>query len=138
MTGITHLPTLLASLQPLLSRQEYVFVKLNAADYGDGASLAPIACFLEDEDLTLIVPRSEADSAGMSYEGVFRKITLQVESSLDAVGLTAEVAGALADHAIAANVVAAFHHDHIFVPSSRAQDAFDVLTTLSKSFASVQ
>ena len=45
---------------------------------------------------------------------------LQVHSALDGVGLTAAVAGALAAAGIACNVIAAFHHDHLFVPAARA------------------
>ena len=61
---------------------------------------------------------------------VFRRITLGVTSSLQAVGLTAAVAGALAAAGIAANVVAAFHHDHVFVPADRAADVMACLAGL--------
>ena len=56
---------------------------------------------------------------------MFRRITLGVRSSLEAVGLTAAVAAALTDAGISANVVAAFHHDHVFVPADRAEAALD-------------
>ena len=51
-------------------------------------------------------------------------------SSLEAVGLTAAVAGALAAEGISANVVAAFHHDHVFVPAGRAAEAMACLARL--------
>ena len=60
----------------------------------------------------------------------FRRITLGVQSSLEAVGLTAAVAGALTAVGISANVVAAFHHDHVFVPAERAADAMARLDLL--------
>jgi len=131
MRGTTDLPTLLASLQPVIADDEYVFLLRTAASYSDGAELTPIASFAENEGLTLIVPRSKADSAGETYDEVYCKITLQVHSSLSAVGLTAAVADALAKQEISANVVAAFHHDHIFVPASRARDAMNALTKLT-------
>ena len=53
-------------------------------------------------------------------------------SALDAVGLTAVVAAALADDGIPANVVAGFHHDHVFVPVDRGRAAMLVLAALSK------
>lgn len=59
------------------------------------------------------------------------RITLTIYSSLDAVGLTAAVAGALADRGISANVVAAFHHDHLFVPWDRRDEAMALLRMLS-------
>ena len=57
--------------------------------------------------------------------------TLRVHSALEAVGLTAAVAQALVRNGISCNVVAGFHHDHLFVPhadASRARDALDMLT----------
>jgi hypothetical protein len=62
-------------------------------------------------------------------------ITLRVHSSLAAVGLTAAVAAALSDHGISANVVAAYCHDHIFVPADRAEEALAALRSLQASGA---
>ena len=54
-----------------------------------------------------------------------------MHSSLDAIGLTAAVAGELAEHGISANVVAASYHDHIFVPRDKAEQALKLLVALS-------
>ncbi|QOF70735.1 ACT domain-containing protein [Aminobacter sp. SR38] len=59
-----------------------------------------------------------------------RRITLNVYSALDGVGLTAAVATALARHAIPCNMVAAYHHDHAFVPAARAEAALASLEEL--------
>ena len=59
-----------------------------------------------------------------------RCITLNVYSSLEGVGLTAAVATALAENGIACNMVAAFHHDHAFVPDALSQKAMQVLKEL--------
>jgi uncharacterized protein len=48
-----------------------------------------------------------------------RQITLDVHSALDGVGLTAAVAVALAAEGIPCNMIAAHHHDHVFVPPAR-------------------
>ncbi|CCA53561.1 hypothetical protein SVEN_0274 [Streptomyces venezuelae ATCC 10712] len=61
------------------------------------------------------------------------RITLRVHSALDAVGLTAAVAGALAEAGLSCNVVAGFHHDHLFVEHARAQEALAVLDRLAKA-----
>ncbi len=129
MTGITDLDALLAGMEPILGGEGYVFISLPDAVYGHGAELDPLGCFHEGEGLTLIVPQAKADHAGLAYEGVYRAITLRVHSSLSAVGLTAAVAAALTAHTISANVVAAFYHDHIFVPADSAEAALDALRT---------
>jgi hypothetical protein len=51
-----------------------------------------------------------------------------VQSSLDAVGLTAAVSAKLAAIGIPCNVLAGYHHDHVLVPVDRVDDAITVLT----------
>ena len=118
---------LLAGLDPRPDPEDWVFV----AVAGVPAGVAPLMTFREAEALTCIVTRGEARRAGLAEAPVFRRITLGVVSSLEAVGLTAAVAAALTDAGISANVVAAFHHDHVFVPAERAGEALDCLTRLS-------
>jgi len=127
LAGQKSLQRLLRSLAPELVQGEFVFCTFENSTYGDHAKLRPIAACMEVEGLTLVVPRTTADDAGLTYEGVFRCITLGVHSSLEATGLTAEVAGKLAGHGIAANVIAAFYHDHIFVQAEKAQRAIGIL-----------
>ena len=87
----------------------------------------------EAEGLTLVLPRETADAHGLSYDYVAAWITLQVHSSLAAVGLTASFSAALAQAGISCNVVAGFHHDHLFVPSERAERALSTLRALAAS-----
>ncbi|MEL7199646.1 MAG: ACT domain-containing protein [Pseudomonadota bacterium] len=61
----------------------------------------------------------------------FARITLQVHSDLEGVGLTAAVATGLAAEGVACNVIAGFHHDHIFVPWERRDDAMAILQKIS-------
>lgn len=130
MTGETDLAKMLATLQPHLHDEEYVFCTMGNGRYGDHPELEPIASFLEAEGLTLVIPKHHADEHGIAYEGVFRCITLSVHSSLDAVGLTAVVATQLTQHHISANVIAAYCHDHIFVPAHHADEALAALHAL--------
>ena len=125
------LEDLLQALQPTMVAGEYVFLTLADGVYGDGGELQPIASFIEAEGLTLVVSKQRADDAGMAYDGVFRLLTLAVHSSLQAVGLTAAVSGRLASHGISVNVIAAFHHDHLFVPESQADRALELLRCLA-------
>ena len=73
-----------------------------------------------------------ARDRGFDTSQIMRCITLEVYSDFEGVGLTAAVANALAENNIPCNVVAAYSHDHAFVPSSSAQDAFEILTDLQK------
>lgn len=135
MSGLTDLQTLLAGLKPNLVPGDYVFVTLPEAKFGDGAELEPIAAFTETEGMTLVIPKALAGKSGQQSSGEFRMITLQVHSALDAVGLTAAVADALTKRGISANIIAAYYHDHVFVPSSRADDALDALKALANASA---
>ena len=131
MSGTSDLPTLLANLAPVVSPQVYVFLSRPHATYGAGAELDPIATFAEKEGLTLIVPKERADEARAEYEGEYALISLSVHSDLQAVGLTAAIAGVLTERGISANIVAAFYHDHLFVPLPRVDDALAALSRLA-------
>jgi hypothetical protein len=54
-------------------------------------------------------------------------ITLNVFSALDAVGFLAAVTARLANAGISVNPVSGFHHDHLFVPADRAEEAMRLL-----------
>jgi uncharacterized protein len=69
----------------------------------------------------------------MSSTGGWARISLGVHSSLEAVGLTAVLSRTLADAGISANIVAALHHDHIFVPWDRREEALTALVALTES-----
>jgi uncharacterized protein len=126
VSGERDLGRLLAGLDPRPDPEEWVFVAV--AEVPDG--VAPLMTFREAEALTCIVGVGEARRAGLPDAPVFRRITLGVHSSLEAVGLTAAVASALAEAGMSANVVAAWHHDHVFVPADRAEAALERLRRL--------
>lgn len=134
MAGETDLQHMLASLSPVLSEQEFVFCSFMHGQIGDFLGMEPVAHFIEPEGITLIVKRETAERFAVDFDGVFKCITLNVHSSLEAVGLTAAISQQLADHQISANVVAAFYHDHVFVPVKLAYKAMHVLTELSEQY----
>ena len=131
MAGEKNLDKLLRSMSSVLTAGEYVFCTVENSRYGDYAEARPIASFTEAEGLTLVLIKESAESFDLSYEGVFRCITLGIHSSLEAIGLTAAVAGKLAEHGIAANVIAAYFHDHVFVQSEFAERAIGILSEYS-------
>lgn len=129
MSSITDLKILLQSMQPLLQEGEYVFVTLADADHISRKDT--LAEFKEEEGITLVLEKSKAEVYGLNYDFVAAWISLQVHSALEAVGLTAAFSNALAQHHISCNVIAAYHHDHIFVDIKDAQKAMEVLKKLS-------
>lgn len=123
---------MLASLSPALHDETYLFVTF-ADGPAPNAAIEPAICwFREAEGVSLIVPRDVALKLGCADSSPMRQITMEVHSSLDGVGLTAAVAARLADHGIACNMVAAFHHDHLFVPADRAEEALALLQELQR------
>lgn len=130
MSGETDLDRLLSTLEPRLAAGVFVFASVPADEVPAHLMRDAIGLFREEEGVTLILPADAAQELAASAP--MRLITLAVHSSLEAVGLTAAFAAALTEAGIGANVVAGFHHDHIFVPEHAAERALDVLTALSR------
>ncbi|MFF5637300.1 ACT domain-containing protein [Streptomyces sp. NPDC012825] len=129
MNAERDLNRLLAGLRPELDPGRYVFTTV---DGPVPAGLAPVVTVTEPEGLTLVLRQDEADAASLPYDYVAGRITLRVHSALDAVGLTAAVARELADAGLSCNVVAGFHHDHLFVERTRAEEALGLLDRLAE------
>jgi hypothetical protein len=58
-------------------------------------------------------------------------ITLNVHSSLEAVGFMAAISTKLAENGIGVNPVSGYYHDHCFVPLGKANEAMKVLQDLA-------
>lgn len=130
MTGETSLAKLLASLSPRLNQGEYVFCTLAEPTVAHAA--IALGSFRQEEGTTLILPRGEAERLGLGFDYVAAWITLEVHSSLAAVGLTAAFATALAGEGISCNVIAGYHHDHLFVAQADAERALAALRRLAE------
>ncbi|WP_258319751.1 ACT domain-containing protein [Qipengyuania flava] len=124
---------MIAAMEPRLDPQTWRFV-LVSPDKAPQLLGAAIGTFREGEGVTAIVPSNLAEELGIEGPD-FARITLMVHSDLEGVGLTAAVAGALAEAGIACNMVAAFHHDHAFVPAARGEETMALLRGLSASAA---
>ena len=128
----TDLQRLLRGLKPRLLPQRLVFVALGQEAPHVVDSLQPVCTMVEEEGVSAIISVETAEAHQLSLGPVMRQITLEVYSSLEAVGLTAAFAHELASHGISANVVAGYHHDHVFVPEGRAEEALARLRALSE------
>lgn len=125
MTGVQDLKQLLAGMSPVLDAQTYVFVTLPSRDVPP--AIAPRMIMQEAESTTIIVTKAAADEAGLDHVFVSRMITLNVHSSLDAVGFLARITTRLAELGMGVNPVSGYFHDHLFVPEARADDAMTAL-----------
>jgi uncharacterized protein len=133
MTGIIEIKKLLKEMKPVLDRTDYVFCTKECFYINEEIiSLSPIATILEPEGMTLVVSKMKADKHKLSYDTIFHKITLEVHSSLEAVGLTAAISTALASRNIPANVVAGYYHDHTFIPRDKADIALETLEGITR------
>jgi hypothetical protein len=124
---MSNLNQLIREMQPRLHHSVYAFCNLQKD------ALIPectISWFRESEGISVIVPIEIAQRSGLSIGFEAEWITLEVHSDLSAVGLTAAVSGALAQAGISCNVVAGYHHDHLFVPAGRGQEAVNLLLEL--------
>jgi hypothetical protein len=127
MAGERDLGRLLAGMRPMLDRVPHGYAKAEVLPPG----LVPFATVSEEEGLTLVAPVQDLRRAGLDPGPPFARITLTVHSDLQAVGLTAAFARALADRGLPANVIAGFRHDHIFVPWDSRDAAMAALRELS-------
>lgn len=130
MAAIRDLNQLLASMEPVLKEEVFVFATLTAS------SQLPFdlieASIKEEEGLSVLVTEKIAHTYGLEAQFRSAWITLNVHSDLAAVGLTAAFASALGEVGLSCNVVAGNYHDHILVPYDKADLAMRTLKGLQE------
>ena len=122
---------MVAGMAPVLEAGRYLFTALESWPSAPEAAQL-LGVFREAEGLTAyqrLAPEETLPPGGVAMV----KITLQVYSDLEGVGLTAAVATALAEEGIPCNVVAALHHDHLFVPETQGAAALCCLEALARA-----
>lgn len=130
MDGETDIDRLLATMSPELRQGVFVFVTL-APGTPVPAGINPVMIFREREGTTLILLQQEAEAANLDFAFRSRMITLNVHSSLEAVGFIAAIATRLAAAGMGVNPVAGYFHDHLFIPAEHADDAMKVLREMA-------
>lgn len=133
MSGETNLSKLIQQMKPKLNAGKFVFVTLKDVDKINREDT--ICEFKEKEGITVILSKEKADTLNLDYQFIACWITLEIHSSLNAVGLTAIISGELTKHKISCNVVAGYYHDHLFVNEKDAQNTMTILTNLSKNYS---
>ena len=128
--GETNLEVLIRNMEPVLNEGEYVFASVT--DIEKIPRSMTICEVKEKEGMTIVVTKKDAEQLGLAIDFVAAWITLNIHSSLDAVGLTAAFATALGKNNISCNVIAGYYHDHIFVATKDAEKAMEVLWGMTK------
>lgn len=130
MNGNTDLAKVLRSISVDTDSIAYGFASLES----DSVLLTnEILCmYRENEGLTVVADTNYLRDNLIDFEGPFAKLTIEVHTSLELVGLTAALAKALTESGISANVIAAYYHDHIFVPFDKQNEAIEALMNLRR------
>ena len=122
--------SMIGEMSPELQMGYFVFCSTADPAISNRCREKAIGSFVEAEGHSFILLARDAEALGFEAAMRMRQITLRVPSALDGVGLTAAVAGELARLGIPCNMVAAYHHDHVFVPEAMADRAFAALVAL--------
>ena len=130
MPGKKNLAELLSTMCPALDPDEYAFLTVNS-EQRRRLTVPALMEFHEREGITLVTRRADAEKEGLSFAFPCRLITLTVHSSLEAIGFLAVITQHLAEAQISVNAVSAFYHDHLFVPTEKAELAMQVLRGLA-------
>ena len=128
--GIKSLTVLLASLTASLHPKTFVFATI---PYSQMPLYSPQVqmSFCETEGTTLILEKASAELLNLDFVYPCRMITLNVHSSLEAVGFMAAITTRLRAKHIAVNPVSGFFHDHLFVPEGKEEEALEELELLA-------
>lgn len=129
ISGEQNLSELLRTLSATLVDGIYVFATIPNDPLPE--HITPRMVFQEAEGTTLILLKADADAQAIAYEFPCRMITLDVHSSLEAVGFIARIATELAKQGMGVNPVSGYFHDHLFVPDGREKDAMQILARIA-------
>ena len=128
--GETNLEALIRNMEPELHEGTYVFASItNIESIPRTMTICEVK---EKEGVTVVVSKEDAEQLGLPIDFIASWITLNIHSSLEAVGLTAAFATALGKNNISCNVIAGYYHDHIFVDQKDADKAMKVLWEMTK------
>lgn len=131
MGPVRDTSAMIAGMDPVADTRIWHFCTTPDIALSDRLRPQALAYLQEAEGCSLILTEALAQAHGFDTSLPMTRITLGVHSALEGVGLTAAVATALAEAGIACNMVAGFHHDHVFVPADDAARAMDILGTLA-------
>ena len=133
MEKISDLKELLKNMEPEIIEGKYYIASLDESQLmALTGYLDYITCiYREKEGLTILFSEEIKEDITQLTDneivGPFAMITLNVHSDLMAVGFLAKITEVLAKEKISVNAFSAYHHDHLFVPYDRKDDAIKAL-----------
>ena len=128
--GEMNLAELIRNMEPVLNEGVYVFASV--ANIESIPRAMTVCEMKEKEGVTVVVSKEHAEQLGLPINFIASWITLNIHTSLEAVGLTAAFATALGNNKISCNVIAGYYHDHIFVDQKDAEKAMKVLWEMTE------
>lgn len=93
----------------MLSQEHYVIAKSKAPVHGAFANI------IAKDEVTVIIDEQKASKDFLAADVGWRLISLNVETPLDAIGIKARIAGALAQAGVAIMPIAAYSRDHFLI-----------------------
>ena len=127
---IKNLDVLIKNMEPVKG-PTCAFCQIDDRTFRSIAAM-PLAMFSESEGVTAIYPLEVAESLGLPISWVGTQITLNVHSSLDAVGFLARITTALAAHDISVNAFSPVSHDHLFVKPEDVEKTMATLLAMAR------
>lgn len=131
-SSIKNLDVLIKNMQPIQG-PTCAFCQIDEQIFRSITTL-PLAMFKESEGVTAIYPIEFAESLGLAISWIGTQITLNVHSSLDAVGFLASITTTLAKHEISVNAFSPVSHDHLFVKPVDVEKTMSVLEEMTKIY----
>ena len=128
--AISDLDKILKEISPHLYPERYAFATLPKGK-AKQLDIDPVMSFVEEEGVTWILLEEDAKNHDLPHTFVCQKITLHVNSALEAVGFMAAISNKLKEVGVPCNVVAGYYHDHLFIPVDKVADAMQALEALA-------
>lgn len=132
--GVRDLRTLLKTMSPALIPGSWAFVTV-AHGLPIPPGLNPLMTYREPEGLSMLLDEPDLAKSRLPHAFFCKGISLNVNSSLYAVGFLAAISECLAKASMSINIVSAYHRDYIFVPTARADEAVRLLQKLAADAA---
>lgn len=132
-SGEKTLSVLISTLITVLHPSTFVFATIPKTTSLNLPLLLPKIqlLFQDSEGTTLILNKDDAITHDLDYQFECRMITLDIHSSLQAVGFMAEITRVLAERGMGVNPVSGFFHDHLFVAVGCEEEALAALEKLA-------